>query len=303
MAKNLRAKISSTDTLYIHDRNTEAVISLVKELGTSGDSVAIVEALSSPREIAEKATTIITVLPGPSHVSSVYHNILSRPLSSLPSDTSESERLFIDCSTIDPTTSRSIANAVHSPQQGRFVDAPMSGGVVGASAGTLTFMLGASTRSGGLVARVTPTLKHMGARVFHLGEQGSGLAGKLANNYLLAISNIATCEAMNLGVKMGLDAVKLGKLINSSSGRCWSSEVNNPVEGISKGAPVERGYEGGFGIPLMRKDLGLAMKAAQEFGATVELGAEAERVYGSVENEKGAKDFSIVYKWLKERNS
>ena len=137
----------------------------------------------------------------------------------------------------------------------------------------------------------------------HLGDQGAGLAGKLANNYLLAISNIATGEAMNLGLKLGLDAEVLAELINSSSGRCWSSEINNPVSGISKGAPAERDFAGGFGVSLMKKDLRLAMTAAEEAGARIELGNEAKRVYEEVEKSEKRKDFSVVYRWLgKERS-
>src|SRR5215472_6388619 len=112
------------------------------------------------------------------------------------------ERLFIDCSTIDPMTSNDVANTVISTRQGKFVDAPMSGGVVGAEAGTLTFMIGAPS---GVVDLVTHILSMMGQRVLHMGEQGAGLKAKLANNYLLALNNIATAEAMNMGIKWGLD--------------------------------------------------------------------------------------------------
>ena len=178
----------------------------------------------------------------------------------------------------------------------------MSGGVVGARAASLTFMLGASSRTGQLVERVKPILMLMGKRVFHMGEQGAGLSGKLANNYLLAVSNIATAEAMNLGIKWGLDAQRLGELINSSSGRCWASEVNNPVKGVSQGSPAERGYEGGFGVKLMKKDLKLAIAAAEEVGARLELGDRALDVYDEVAAKEGVKDFSVVYKWLNEES-
>ena len=248
----------------------------------------------------------ITSLPEPSHVKNVFHHILHPPLPPLPPSTQsheiggqKHERLFIDCSTIDPTSSREVANAVHSTAQGRFVDAPMSGGVVGAEAGTLTFMLGFSSRSGGLIHRITPVLQMMGQRVVHLGGQGAGLSGKLANNYLLAVSNIATAEAMNLGTRWGLDPVVLAQMINGSSGRCWSSEINNPVAGVSHGAPAERGFEGGFGIELMKKDLRLAMEEARRVGAKVELGERAGDVYELAEEEMGkGKDFSVVYRWL-----
>lgn len=236
----------------------------------------------------------MTTLPDPSHVKNVFHNILNPPL---PPPQGQ-ERLFIDCSTIDPTSSREVANAVHATAQGRFVDAPMSGGVVGARAGTLTFMLGASSKSGGLVKRVKPVLELMGAKVLHLGEQGAGLSGKLANNYLLAVSNIATAEAMNLGQRWGLDPRTLSELINGSSGQCWSSKVNNPVPGISPGAPAEHDYEGGFGVELMKKDLKLAMEEARRVGAKVEMGEKAGDVYDDVELAEAGRDFSVVYRWL-----
>ena len=237
--------------------------------------------------------TIITVLPEPSHVKNVFHSILEPAITPI-----SPERLFIDCSTIDPTSSCEVANAIHATAQGRFVDAPMSGGVIGARNGTLTFMLGASSRSGQLVDRVRPVLALMGKRTLHLGEQGAGLSGKLANNYLLAISNIATAEAMNLGIKWGLDAKSLGELINTSSGHCWSSEVNNPVTGVSPGAPAEKQYEGGFSVELMKKDLELAMAAAAKVGALSELGPKALEVYEHVEAQEPGKDFSVVYRWL-----
>jgi 3-hydroxyisobutyrate dehydrogenase len=239
--------------------------------------------------------TIVTVLPEPKHVKDVFRGILN---TGLPKNGSNTEKLFIDCSTIDPTSSREVANAVHSTNSGRFVDAPMSGGVVGARAGTLTFMLGASSKSGALVERVKPILLLMGKRVIHLGGQGAGLAGKLANNYLLAVSNIATAEAMNLGVKWGLDPKVLGDMINSSTGKCWPSEINNPVAGVVETAPASRDYDGGFGVGLMKKDLKLAIAAAKEAGARLELASRAEEIYEATEASHKGKDFSVVYKYI-----
>jgi len=234
-------------------------------------------------------------LPEPSHVKTVFSQILKSPLSE--KKITNPDRLFIDCSTIDPTSSKSVANAVHTTQQGKFVDAPMSGGVVGATAGTLTFMLGSPEA---LVSRVEPILLMMGKKVLHCGEQGAGLSGKLANNYLLAINNIATAEAMNLGIKWGLDAKVLGNLINVSTGKCWPSEINNPVKGVVDGSPAGRDYSGGFGIGLMKKDLKLAIQAAEEAGAKLELGDKAREVYEAAEQREDCKgkDFSVVYRYL-----
>ncbi|KAL8954270.1 MAG: hypothetical protein Q9183_007228, partial [Haloplaca sp. 2 TL-2023] len=170
MAQNLRAKAPETDTLIIHDQNREVVRKFKEEVGIAAAGAGVegkakgIEVAESPREVAEKSNVIITVLPEPSHVTSVFGNILQPRLPPISSEpfSAETDRLFIDCSTIDPTTSTEIANAVHSSSAGRFVDAPMSGGVVGARAGTLTFMLGCPTHNGNgngkLAARVSPIL-------------------------------------------------------------------------------------------------------------------------------------------------
>jgi len=207
------------------------------------------------------------------------------------------ERLFIDCSTIDPKSSAGVANATHSSHAGKFIDAPMSGGVVGARAGTLTFMIGAPPE---LVDRATSVLGLMGKRVVHLGPQTSGLKGKLANNYLLALTNIATCEAMDMGIKWGLDAVTLADMINTATGRCWPSVANNPVPGVSKDAPASRGYEGGFGTQLMLKDLNLALSAATEAKIVPGLGQTAKDIYTAVHADERCKgkDFSVVYRHI-----
>jgi 3-hydroxyisobutyrate/3-hydroxypropionate dehydrogenase len=234
------------------------------------------------------------MLPEPQHVKAVFKGILD---SKLPPKNSGQTRLFIDCSTIDPASSIGVAKTVHDAGAGAFVDAPVSGGVVGAKAETLTFMVGAPKS---LMERIDPILSLMGRRILHCGDQGAGLSGKLANNYLLAISNIATAEAMNLGMKLGLDPHVLANLINCSSGKCWSSDVNNPVPGVLEGAPASRGYSGGFGVSLMKKDLKLAIAAAGSVGAKLELHERAKQVYEALEADENCKgrDFSVVYRYL-----
>jgi 3-hydroxyisobutyrate dehydrogenase-like beta-hydroxyacid dehydrogenase len=235
------------------------------------------------------------VLPEPQHVKAVFGEILATVL---PPGPSQTPRLYLDCSTIDPATSRSVASLVQSAGSdpgARFVDAPMSGGVVGAQAGSLTFMVGCEPET---ISQVEKILLLLGKKIRHLGPQGAGLSGKLANNYALAINNIAAAEAMNLGITWGLDPKALGALINSSTGCSWPSKTNNPVPGIVTTAPSSRGYEGGFGISLMHKDLRLAIQAAREAGAHLELADKAEEVYRNVEKTHKGKDFSIVYQWL-----
>jgi len=294
MARNLQAKLPSSDTLRVFDINSESIKKFASETKALGNGAAVEIAVDA-RDAAEDSETIITVLPEPSHVKNVFGHILKPPLSE--SVVANPDRLFIDCSTIDPSSSREVANAVHTTRQGRFVDAPMSGGVVGATAGTLTFMLGSPDS---IVARVEPILLMMGKKVIHCGTQGAGLSGKLANNYLLAINNIATAEAMNLGIKWGLDPKVLGNLINISTGKCWPSEINNPVKGVVEGSPASRDYSGGFGISLMKKDLGLAIQAANEAGARLELGDRAKEVYDAAEQQDNCKgrDFSVIYRYL-----
>ncbi|KAH7150467.1 NAD binding domain of 6-phosphogluconate dehydrogenase-domain-containing protein [Dactylonectria estremocensis] len=289
MAKNLQSKLGPSDKVAIYDINGEAVMALQKEMKAAKGG-AVVELAASAFDASKDADTVITVLPEPQHVQGVYKSILS---DALP----KRDRIFIDCSTIDPSTSRQVAGSVTAAGQGTFVDAPMSGGVVGAAAGTLTFMLGAPPN---LVPRLEPTLLRMGKKVLHCGAQGAGLSAKLANNYLLALNNIATAEAMNLGIRWGLDPAVLAGVINVSTGRCWPSEVNNPVAGVVETAPAGRDYAGGFGIALMKKDLRLAMVAADEAGARMELADAAFGVYDKAEKEERCKgrDFSVVYRYL-----
>lgn len=246
----------------------------------------------------EHQDTIITCLPEPSHVQNVFMHMLKPP--TLLECGPQKKRIFIDCSTIDPRSSREVANVTASTGQGSFIDAPMSGGVVGAEAGKLTFMVGGADE---LVAKVEDVLLMMGKRVVHLGPQSSGLKGKLANNYLLALNNIATCEAMNMGVKWGLDPAKLADMINTSTGRCWPSEVNNPVPGVIDNSPASKEYVGGFGAMLANKDLKLAMQAARESDIEPKMGPVAREIYDAVEAREDLKnkDFSVVYQLLQDR--
>ncbi|KAI0834104.1 putative 3-hydroxyisobutyrate dehydrogenase G6G8.5 [Hypoxylon sp. FL0890] len=290
MAKNLQSKLPPSDSVRLFDINNDAVKRLAEEMRTSHADGAAVEVARNVNDAAKDADIVITVLPEPSHVKSVYREILSP-------DLPRKDRIYIDCSTIDPSSSREVAKWVVDAKQGQFVDAPMSGGVVGAKAGTLSFMLGAPDS---LVPKLEPLLLRMGKRVLHCGPQGTGLSAKLANNYLLAINNIATAEAMNLGIKWGLDPKTLANVINVSTGRCWPSEVNNPVKGVVDGAPASRDYAGGFGISLMKKDLKLAIVAANEANARLELGDRAREVYEQAEQVESCKgrDFSVVYRFI-----
>ena len=230
---------------------------------------------------------IITMLPAAQHVKSVYlgaSGILENVAKGV---------VLVDSSTIDPLTSREVSSLAL--QQGNpMLDAPVSGGTGGAQAGTLTFMVGGEVS---LFEKLKPVLEQMGKNIVHCGGAGNGQVAKVANNMLLGISMIATAEAMNLGVSLGMDPKVLAGVINTSSGRCWSSEVYNPYPGVVEAAPASRGYSGGFGTDLMLKDLGLATEAAKGAKQTVVLGALAQQMYQLFSCQgNGNLDFSAIIK-------
>lgn len=212
----------------------------------------------------------------------------------------EAERLFIDSSTIDPLASKSVGNLIRDTGNGTFVDAPVSGGVIGARAGTLTFMFGAPPSDDHLLHRIRSVLSLMGTKALHMGEQGTGVCSKLANNYILSINNIAVAEALNMGQRCGLDLKVLSDMIKTSTGRCWPVESNNPVPGIDRDAPASNGYEPGGTVGIIRKDLGLAMAGAEAAGAHLALAGKACQVYDEVEEGYSGRDLSVVYQWLQD---
>lgn len=179
----------------------------------------------------------------------------------------------------------------------RFVDAPVSGGVPGAEKATLTFMVGGTSAEYDAVKK---TLECMGKNITHCGDSGMGQAAKICNNMLLGISMIGVCEAMNMAIRLGLDAKSFMDIVNSSTGRCWSSELYNPVPGLVPTAPANRNYEGGFSIDLITKDLGLASAVATASNSPIPLGSMAHQTYRTLKAKGlGNKDFSAVYDFLR----
>ncbi|WP_297831246.1 3-hydroxyisobutyrate dehydrogenase [Pseudomonas sp.] len=273
MARNL---IKAGHSLNVFDLN-QAVLA---ELGALGATVS-----ASPKDASEGVELVITMLPAAAHVRSVYLNddgVLAGIGRGVPA---------VDCSTIDPQTIRDVA-AVAAKQGVMLGDAPVSGGTGGAQAGTLTFMVGASAEH---FAVLKPVLAQMGKNIVHCGDVGTGQIAKICNNLLLGISMIGVAEAMALGNTLGIDTGILAGIINSSTGRCWSSEVYNPWPGIVETAPASRGYTGGFGAELMLKDLGLATEAARVAHQPVILGAVAQQLYQAMSlRGEGGKDFSAI---------
>ncbi len=224
---------------------------------------------SSPQAAAQQADVVITMLPAAKHVREVYlgeNGILA---------VLKAGSLCIDSSTIDPQTIQQIA-AVGASQQIMVCDAPVSGGTIGAQAGTLTFMVGADDQTYHAASAV---LSDMGKNIVHCGAVGTGQIAKICNNLILGISMTAVAEGMALGVKLGIDPQALAGVINSSSGRCWSSEVCNPWPDICANAPASRGYQDGFATQLMLKDLGLAIEAAAQVQQPILLGGLVQQLY------------------------
>jgi 3-hydroxyisobutyrate dehydrogenase len=200
---------------------------------------------------------------------------------------------LIDSSTIDPHTAREVIAAAIG-QGNPMADAPVSGGTGGAEAGTLTFMVGGTAD---VFEHIAPVLRHMGKNIVHCGAAGTGQVAKICNNMILGISMIGVSEAMNLGAALGIDPKVLAGIINTSSGRCWSSDTYNPYPGVMENVPAARGYSGGFGADLMLKDLGLATDAAKMSKQPVMMGALAQQLYQTLSAQgAGGQDFSAVIK-------
>ena len=203
--------------------------------------------------------------------------------------------LFIDSSSIDVTSSRHIHE--QAAAQGFFmVDAPVSGGVAGAEAGTLTVMVGGTEQA---FERAKPYLEVYGKTIVHAGDAGNGQVAKICNNMILGISMIAISEAYNLGEKLGLPAQKLFDISSQASGQCWSMTSYSPVPGILENVPSNNDYQAGFTAKMMQKDLGLSQQAAQAVSANTPLGAQALALYTSfVDQGDAGLDFSAIIKSL-----
>jgi 3-hydroxyisobutyrate dehydrogenase len=247
---------------------------------------------------ASDCHVIFTMLPSCSVVDSVMQSLLeSIPESSL-------SRVMVDCSTVSPSTSRRWHDTWKS-QGHAMLDAPVSGGVKGATDGTLTFMVGCDHDDA--LQRAQPFLNNMGQRVVPCGGPGAGAATKLCNNLALAAQMIGICEAMNLGEALDVDPVVLAEVINTSTAKCWSSEVSNPHPAVAAAkaasgvdSPASRDYEGGFGVALMLKDLGLAVASAQDAGVALPMTATSKELYKMTElRGAGHKDFGYMLQFLK----
>jgi 3-hydroxyisobutyrate dehydrogenase len=263
------------------DLNADATQLLAANGGTSANSVV---------DACKAAEVVITMLPAGEQVRDVYLGAGGVLASAAPGT------LLIDSSTIDVQTARDVAQAAQDSGLA-MVDAPVSGGVTGAEAATLTFMVGGSDDA---FERARPVLEKMGKTIVHAGGPGNGQAAKICNNMILGASMIVVCEAFLLAEKLGLDAQKLFDISSKSSGQCWSMTSYCPVPGPVPASPANRDYKAGFTAAMMLKDLKLAQTAARATQATTPLGAGAAAVYERfVDNDGGSVDFSGIIRYLR----
>ncbi|TSE31666.1 3-hydroxyisobutyrate dehydrogenase [Tepidimonas charontis] len=248
---------------------------------------------ASAEEVLADAQVVISMLPASRHVERLYLGDDDAPglLNRLPPGT-----LILDCSTIAPASAQRVAQAA-AARGLAMLDAPVSGGVAGAQAGTLTFIVGGDAAA---LERARPVLQCMGKHIFHMGRNGAGQVAKLCNNMALGVIMAVTAEALALGAAHGLDPKALSQMMAVSTGRSWATEVCNPWPGVLEAAPATRGYQGGFANDLMLKDLGLAVEAGLNVGAITPLGELARNLYAlNSAAGRGGLDFSSVLQLLR----
>ncbi|HFQ4917938.1 TPA: 3-hydroxyisobutyrate dehydrogenase [Vibrio vulnificus] len=285
MAENL---LKAGHQVKVFDLNQAAC----EKLAQQGASVC-----ANLEELAQDVSCVITMLPAGEHVRSVYLGTHQGDKGLLAMVAENS--LLIDSSTIDPQSARLVGE--EAAKRGLdFVDAPVSGGVAGAHAATLTFIVGGSDNA---FARAETILKNMGKNIFHAGQAGDGQMGKICNNLMLGILMSGTCEALNLGIDNGLDPTVLSNIMLQSSGRNWALELYNPCPGVMENAPANRGYQPGFMSKLMLKDLGLGLDAAAKSQSSVPMGALARNLY-AFHNAAGNEelDFSSLFEFYAKNN-
>lgn len=264
----------------------------VMALDVSPDAVALAEqgGVQAARTLHDLSSCeiVFTMLPGCNAVDQVVPELL---------DSLRNQAILVDCSTVSPTTSRRWH--VEASRLGHaFIDAPVSGGVQGAKNATLTFMAGTTTEE--TLVKAAIYLKSMGSRVIYCGGPGTGSATKLCNNLALAAQMIGICEAMNLGESLGVNPATLADVMNNSTAKCWSSEVNNPHPGVVGVGPAANDYDGGFVTNLMLKDLTLAVSSGQDAGVSLPLGSLSKELYRlAALRGWGDKDFGSMLQFLR----
>lgn len=249
----------------------------------------------SPKGVATGATVLDAVEGRDAVITMLPNGAILRDVAAQIGDALSPDTLFIDCSTVDVDSARAVAELV-TAQGHAAIDAPVSGGTVGAVAGTLTFMAGGAAQA---FARALPLLEIMGQKAVHCGDAGAGQAAKICNNMILGATMIVTCEAFALADKLGLDRQAMYDVVSTSSGQSWSMTTYCPATGVGPQSPSDNDYKPGFAAELMLKDLDLSQQAAVAVDAATPLGAQAAQIYRTfVETSGKGRDFSAILPYL-----
>ena len=291
MATNLRKKLPQSTPMVVYDINQAAIDAFIKRTVDIGNVIVA----KNCADAAKQVECVITIVPEGSHVKAAY---LTPETGILAGCKGKTGMLLIDCSTIDTESSLEVGKAAAAIGVD-FADAPVSGGTLGSEKGTLTFMIGAKKESE-TFQRIETFVKCMGATVFPCGAPSLGLGAKLSNNYLSAILSLGTSEALNLGMRIGLDPKVLSDIFSVSTSSNYINNVSNPVPHICPEAPASHGYAPGFKIQLMRKDITLALKAAKDVNAKIILGDELLAAFSAASEDPRCKDLDsrVIYRWI-----
>lgn len=262
------------------DLNTDALAAVAAEGAV---------AAATAKAAVQGADFVISMLPAGKHVIGLYQDVRSEI---------KAGALVLDCSTIDAQSARQVG-ALLADAGIAFIDAPVSGGVGGAKAGTLTFIVGGSAEN---FQRAHDVLSAMGKNLFHAGDVGAGQIAKICNNMLLSVLMVGTSEALQLGIDNGLDPKVLSEIMLKSSGRNWTLELYNPCPDVLPNVPASNNYQGGFMVDLMAKDLGLASECAQQSQSTTPMGALARNLYVQHQRQGNGKlDFSSIFRFFSKK--
>ncbi|PLB36958.1 putative 3-hydroxyisobutyrate dehydrogenase [Aspergillus candidus] len=289
MVEHLATKLPNDSSVFVYDISSPPIDELV------GRYPGKIVRNTSPRNVADNSTLIFSMVPEGEHAHCVYlapeTGVAAAPLHG---------KILIDCSTIDIATSLSIKNHItahHATTS--FYDAPVSGGTLGAKAGTIAFFLGCATDDPNL-PRISELLCLMGTKVIPCGGPTSGLAAKLCNNYLSGLIAIASSEALNMGIRAGLDPRVLNNVIGAGTAANAVCADYNPCPGVVAKAPSSKGYEGGFKVQLMKKDFGLAVELAKDVGANLVLGEKGLETYTAAAEDPKCRDRDsrVVFRFI-----
>ncbi|KEF54033.1 uncharacterized protein A1O9_09828 [Exophiala aquamarina CBS 119918] len=273
MAGNVRRKMSSSATLHIFDVNIEAC----RRFQSTFERHGHIDIARSSKDVAEQSAILISMVPMDQHAQSVYLD----PDVGVIAASKRPDRLILECSTINITTAQGIGQRIMNADVGQYIDSPVSGGVRGAEAGTLSFFLGHIAGTDSITQNARETVSWMGSadRINFCGRLGDGLVCKIVNNYIGLTNLVVAAEGLAFGLKHGVEKHTLYKCIKGSSGDSWALNFANPVPGIVPESASSHGFKAGFTSKLCAKDIKLGIKAAQQVGLDPKMGEVSVKYY------------------------